>query len=149
MTSRRTLDPRGAGNNPTFGCATVNAAMLHRAIPCIGLASLILLSGASAATATSGLRGTVVLSPTRPVCIENEPCSKPAPGIVMSFSRKGRLVGRTTTGIDGSYRIVLGPGRYAVAFTPRRAPHTLAPMLVTVVSGAVRRVDFEIDTGLR
>lgn len=123
--------------------------MLRRAVLLIGLAALTLLSAASGATAGTGLRGTVTLSPITPVCIEDEPCSKPAVGVVLRFSANGRVVGRVTTRPDGSYRIVLGRGTYVVSFVPRPAPRTIAPRLVRVVAGRMTRVDFEIDTGLR
>ena len=123
--------------------------MLRTAALLVGLAALIPLSAASAGTAVTGLRGTVVLSPSQPVCYEGEPCSKPAVGYLLSFSRNGRVIGRATTRADGSYRVVLGRGRYAVSFEPRRPTLTLRPTSVLVVAGNVRRVDFEIDTGLR
>ena len=123
--------------------------MPRRAIPGIGLAALILVAGASATTPATGLRGTVTLSPTRPVCIEGQPCSKPASGFVLSFSRNGHVLRRVTTRPDGGYRIVLARGWYAVSFAPRQVPRTIAPTSVRVVAGRMTRVDFEIDTGLR
>jgi hypothetical protein len=123
--------------------------MLRTAALLVGLAALIPLSAAGADLGATGLRGTVVLSPSQPVCYEDEPCSKPASGYVMSFSRNGRVVGRATTRVDGRYRVLLAVGRYAVSFTPRRPTLTLKPTSVLVVAGRIRRVDFEIDTGLR
>jgi hypothetical protein len=109
----------------------------------------VVSSPALSAPAATGLRGTVMLSPTQPVCVEGEPCSKPAVGITLVFSRNGRVLGRTTTGAVGGYRIVLARGSYTVSFAPRRPTMTLMPISVRVVTGRVRRVDFEIDTGLR
>ena len=108
------------------------------------------VAGAQASTAPSGLRGTVVLSPARPVCSEDERCTKPAVGFMLVFSRAGVIVARTTTRADGSYRVPLRPGAYTV-----RAPATprvgagLTPRLVTVLKGRFARVDFTIDTGLQ
>ena len=80
----------------------------------VALALLLPTAAAVASTAPSGLRGTVVLSPARPVCIEDEPCTKPAARFVRVFSRSGVGVARTTTRADGSYRVRLRPGVYAV-----------------------------------
>lgn len=122
--------------------------VLRRAIPVAVLAALVAIPAAGSTALATGLRGTVTLSPVRPVCIEGQPCSKPAAGVVLRFSANGRLAGRVTTRADGSYRILLGRGLYAVSFTPRSAPRTIAPTRVRVVAGRIVRVDFEIDTGL-
>ena len=114
-----------------------------------GLAALMLLPAANANTQATGLKGTVTLSPTRPVCIESEPCSKPAAGLVLRFARDGRILGRVTTKPDGSYRILLGRGSYVVSFAPRPVPRTITPVRVRVVAGRMTPVDFEIDTGLQ
>ena len=108
------------------------------------------VAGAQASTAPSGLRGTVVLSPARPVCIEDEPCTKPAAGFVLVFARAGVVVARTTTRVDGSYRVPLRPGVYTVrAPAAPRVGTGLTPRLVRVPTGRLRPVDFVIDTGLQ
>ena len=101
-------------------------------------------------TAPSGLRGTVVLSPARPVCIEDEPCTKPAVGFKLVFSRAGVVVARTTTRADGSYRIQLRAGVYTVrAPLAPRVGAGLTPRLAAVLKGRFARVDFTIDTGIQ
>ena len=108
------------------------------------------VAGAQASTASSGLRGTVVLSPTRPVCIEDEPCTKPAVGFVLVFSRAGVVVARTTTRADGSYRVPLRPGVYTVrAPAAPRIGSGVTPRLVRVFKERFARVDLSIDTGLQ
>ena len=123
--------------------------MLRTAALLVGLAALSLLSAASASTTPTGLRGIVTLSPTRPVCIEGQACSKPAVGVVLRFSQGGRLLGRVTTAADGAYRITLRRGSYVVTFRPRAPTRTISPSLVRVVGGRMTRIDFEIDTGVR
>jgi hypothetical protein len=124
--------------------------VLRRTILLLALAAASLLaSSATAAAPTSGLRGAVVLSPSRPVCIEGEPCTAPASGVVLRFSRAGRVVARTTTQANGTYRVALPRGYYVVSLFPERSPRTIMPRVVRVVSGRMTRVDFEIDTGLQ
>jgi hypothetical protein len=92
----------------------------------ITLAALVfgstLAGAATAPRLTSGLRGVVMRSPTKPICGEAEPCEEPAAGVVLRFSKGERLVARVTTGRAGGYSVKLRPGRY---------------------------VDFHLDTGLQ
>ncbi len=113
------------------------------------LAVLVPIETTSESATGSGLRGLVTLSPTRPVCIEEQPCSKPAAGVVLVFRRDGGLVTRVTTRPDGTYRVLLRPGRYTVV-TPRyRVGSGITPHTVRVPRGRVAHIDFEIDTGIQ
>src|SRR5438034_5374791 len=76
---------------------------------------------ASSAPPPSGLRGIVMRSPTRPVCLESESCEAPAVGLVLQFKRGGVVVARARTGSAGEYRVRLRPGPYIVA-TSRSGP---------------------------
>ena len=123
--------------------------MLGGRIALVGLAALLLVTGPSAAAPISGLRGVVKLNPSRPVCIEGQPCTAPAAGVVLRFSRNGRAVARTTTAANGTYRITLGRGAYIVSIVPERRLRSITPRVVPVAAGRMTRVDFEIDTGLQ
>jgi hypothetical protein len=119
----------------------------------LGAALALVASTAGASSATtvpSGLRGAAVFFPARPVCLEDDPCTKPAAGIVLVFTRTGVPARRTTTGVDGSYRIRLRPGVWAVkAVTEPRLGSGITPRIVRVPKGRFARVDFTIDTGLQ
>jgi hypothetical protein len=118
----------------------------------VTLISMGLLAPVGAATATatgSGLRGLVTLSPTRPICLEEQPCSKPAAGAVLVFRRNGRAVARVTTRSDGTYRVILRPGTYTVVAPRYRIGSGVTPRTVRVPRGRVARVDLEIDTGIQ
>lgn len=104
---------------------------------------------ASGSATGSGLRGLVTLSPTRPVCIEEQPCSKPAASVVLMFRRDGGFVTRVTTRADGTYRVLLRPGRYTVVAPRYRLGSGITPHTVRVPRGRVARLDFEIDTGIQ
>jgi hypothetical protein len=105
-------------------------------------------SASGAGEARSGLFGTVTRAPIRPVCVPERPCSAPARGVTLIFSRNGDEVGRTRTGDDGSYRVRLPAGVYAVR-TIRRPPRRLEPSRIRVPRGRYARVNFAIDTGIR
>ncbi len=87
--------------------------------------------------------------PITPVCMVGVPCSERAANVVLVFSRSGRVVARTTTHQNGSYRLTLRPGRYSVRTTIRTLGSGLSPRLVVVPRNRVRRVDFDLDTGIR
>ena len=115
------------------------------------LATLIVVllataAGAAGATSRSGLRGTVLISPSSPVCQPGTPCTKPAPHVLLRFWRNGRLVAHTRSDARGRYRIALRPRAYAVTTDTRGL---LKPARVTVATDSYRRVMFRVDTGIR
>jgi hypothetical protein len=118
------------------------------------IVTLVLAVLAPIGTATdpasgSGVRGLVTLSPTRPVCLEEQPCSKPAVNVVLVFRRDDRVVARVTTRADGTYRVLLRPGRYTVVAPQYRIGSGVTPRTVRVPRGRVAHVDLEIDTGIQ
>ena len=87
--------------------------------------------------------------PSRPVCIEGQPCSKPAPGVLIGFRRDGRTVVRVTTRADATYRVILRPGTYTVVAPQYRRGSGVTPRTVRVPKGRIAHVDLEIDTGIQ
>ena len=110
---------------------------------------LALISAATASSYDSGLRGQVTLSPARPVCIEGQPCSKPAAHVSLVFRRNGAVVATVTTGAKGWYRVLLRPGTYTVVAPRFLRGSGVTPRTVRVSMGRVARVDLEIDTGIQ
>jgi hypothetical protein len=106
--------------------------------------SLLLAGVAQATPVRSGLYGVVVRGPISPMCVAEDPCTKPAVGAVLVFSRGGHEVARTTVGSGGAYRIRLERGLYAVRTLHRR----VEPATVRVRTRMTRE-DFSIDTGIR
>lgn len=102
------------------------------------------------AVAVTGLHGVVVRGPTAPVCRVGKPCSEPAAGAALVFSRNGRVVARARAGPRGAYSIRLAPGFYAVTLpSAPRLGSGLTPKRVHVRRGVFGRLDFRIDTGIR
>ena len=102
------------------------------------------------ALAVSGLHGTVVRGPTKPVCKVGEPCSEPAVGATLLFSYGGHVVARVPVGAGGRYAVRLRPGFYVVT-TGSQHPigSGIRPRNVHVARGVYGRLDFAIDTGIR
>jgi hypothetical protein len=96
------------------------------------------------------LHGVVTRGPTTPVCQVGVPCSKPAPGVVLVFSRAGVVVARVRSGVRGRYTVHLRTGTYDVRLaTAPTIGRGLAPRRVVVPLAEQAHVDFEIDTGIR
>jgi hypothetical protein len=97
----------------------------------------------------SGLFGTVTRSPTMPVCVAGQPCSKPAAGVTLTFMRRGTAVKSVVTSQTGTYRVRLPAGIYVVRLTTRSRIQRLKPSAVTVPHGVMAHRNFVIDTGIR
>lgn len=100
------------------------------------------------AAVVSGLFGAVTLSPSTPVCQAGKPCTAPAAGVRLTFSRGATDMTSVVTTSTGHYRVVLASGVYTVR-AGRSRMSRLAPTIVTVVRGIVRRRNFTLDTGIR
>ncbi len=97
----------------------------------------------------SGLRGVVMQGPTSPVCREDDPCERPAVGLVLQFQKGDRVVAQVRTRAGGAYAVRLRPGTYGVT-TPRRGiGKGITPRLVKVPSGRLARVNLHLDTGIQ
>jgi hypothetical protein len=97
-----------------------------------------------------GLHGTVVISPSQPVCMVGQPCSKPDVNDTLAFWRRGKRVATTRTDSSGQYRVSLAPGRYAVTAPQHKGiGRGLEPHYVSVPTSRYARVNFTLDIGIR
>jgi hypothetical protein len=114
------------------------------------LAFVLAVAPAGAATVPSGLRGVVTRGPITPVCAAEQPCDGPAKHATLLFSRNGSVVGRTTTDLEGHYRVQLPPGLYQVSrAVASKIGRGIEPDHARVRPARFVRVDFSIDTGIR
>jgi len=98
----------------------------------------------------SGVHGTVLIDPARPVCAVAEPCSAPDAREQLVFWRGTTRVATTTTASNGAFRVVLAPGVYRVTLPHRRPLRaTIAPMEIRIPRGRDIRVVFRVDIGIR
>ena len=113
------------------------------------IAALTLGAAPGDAVTTSGLRGVVTRSPTKPVCEVGVPCSAPAKNTPLSFVR-GVTIVKTRTDGTGHYHVSLATGWWTVRtrFAPRIGSG-IKPRAVRVLAGRFRVVNFDIDTGIR
>ena len=72
---------------------------------------------------------------------------RPAAGVALAFTQRERVQARVTTAVDGSYRVLLRPGRYGIRVTGP-ATRRVDPAVVTVYAGQLRRLNVYIDTGI-
>jgi hypothetical protein len=90
-----------------------------------------------------------MIVPATPSCHVGEPCTKPAADVVLVFSRKGRAAHRTRTHDDGTYRIRLAPGAWAVTAPGSGLSRRLDPTRVVVPRARYRHVTFTLDIGIQ
>ena len=107
---------------------------------------VVLVSAVALLTGT--MHGTVVRSPTAPVCRVGTPCSAPAKQVTLSFTRNG-TTRSTRTDDRGRYSIRLAAGAYAVKTNQRPFGTVPQPRTVRVRASRSTRIDFVIDTGIR
>jgi hypothetical protein len=108
-------------------------------------------AGPGRSTGSTGLEGTVKISPAQNTCSKGSSCSKPAVGYTLEFSQYGNVVVTTKTGDDGSYRVGLPKGgRYVISVRGHGgvAP-TVKPATTTVPEGQVKQLDLVFDVGIR
>jgi hypothetical protein len=115
----------------------------------IGLAVLMTAftsSGAAGASHVAGLRGIVMQESTEPIC-RSDPCEEPARGILLAFTRDGKVAAQVKTTSSGTYSVRLKPGPYTVRVPRQRVGTGLSPRVVRVPRGRIVRVDFHLDSG--
>lgn len=125
---------RGLGIPPVLD-ETANVAVAY-------LLPTLLLAG--------GLHGVVTRGPTTPLCKVGVPCSAPAVGVVIVFSRQGHAPVRVRTAAEGRYSVRLAPGYYGGRLN--RVPRIgtgIRPLHARVTRGLNAQLDFSIDTGIR
>ncbi len=83
------------------------------------------------------------------MCIDTDPCTKPAPGVLLVFKRNGLVAARITTTKDATYRVLLAPGRYNVVAPLYRHGTGVTPRIARVLRERIARVDLEIDSGIQ
>jgi hypothetical protein len=109
----------------------------------------VLAAGPAAARLDSGVRGTVTVGPTTPVCIVDTPCSRPYETTVGIRNLRTRRLRQVRSDENGRFRARLRAGRYRIR--PRGGdplPHC-DPVTVRVRRHRFRRVSIECDSGIR
>jgi len=105
--------------------------------------------GSEATREQSGIAGRVHLGPQCPVVTKDRPCpDKPAAGskVTIVIQARGEVVARTTTNVDGIYRVAVAPGNYVVTAD---AGMSCKVMKTRVTAANYSRVDIPCDTGIR
>lgn len=107
-----------------------------------------LVGAASASPLRSGLHGYVEKGPITPVCRSDIPCTGPAVGVILTFTRASGTIVRVKTGVKGFYRVVLPAAIYRVTTDYRRDRNPF-PARIKVRAGHDDRLDFFLDTGIQ
>jgi len=123
---------------------------LMRKLVLLCVSAAAVSGGAAAAQSGSGLYGRVVIYPALPVCQVGSPCTRPAGNVLLRFWRSGRQVGSVRTHANGTFRVPLRPGSYAVTTPAAKLKRPgLEPRRATVPQGRYARLNFTLDVGIR
>ena len=116
----------------------------------VAACAAFLAGGAAAGSsgAPGGLWGKVSKGPTRPVCVAELPCTKPAANTQLVF-RRAEFRKTVRTDESGRYRITLRHGVYSVRVAASGLQPLPDPRVVRVPQGRSIRIDFSVDTGIR
>jgi hypothetical protein len=122
---------------------------MRKAVLLALITTLALGCGSASGGSATGLRGLVKRGPVTPVCRVGVPCSEPARGVKLVFTRSGKIVATATTNRKGWYRVTLPAGRYLVRTNQKGPEFRPQPNKATASAGTVKRRDFYLDTGIR
>jgi hypothetical protein len=122
----------------------------------IGVALVVAACGVPG-SATGGRTGTLVgrvlLSPTTPVCREDQPCSAPLPNRQVQIKRAdGTVAATVTTDQQGRFTVALAPGTYTVHVVLGPGVPGVSQTssgAVTIVAGQTASVTVTVDSGIR
>ena len=108
----------------------------------LALAAPASASTANQASQTGVVQGIVTRGPS---CSKQElhPCSPPLSGVRIVFLRQGHAVAATSTNADGTYRLRLRAGLYAIQLPGR---DHWQPTRVDVMGGRITRLDIVVGT---
>ena len=114
------------------------------------LLSVVSVVPAAAGKVDSGVRGTVTMGPTKPVCRVDEPCSRPyAARVVVRNARTGQRVRVVYSDEHGRFRVRLRPGRYRLRAIGDRPVPSCQAVSARVRRHRFTRVSLDCDTGIR
>ncbi len=103
----------------------------------------------SPSPATGTVSGRVTAVPCRPVEQPGDVCAgRPVPKLEIDYSDGNGRVGRTVTGPNGEYAIVLDTATYAVKLNTYMRVIS-GPLKVDVVAGTNTTANYLLDSGIR
>ena len=98
----------------------------------------------------SGIEGRVVIGPTCPVVVAENPClDRPYPATITVLASTGEFVTRIVSQADGTFRLSLAPGTYILQGESNGAYPRAPRAEVTIEGGNYAHVTLAYDTGIR
>jgi hypothetical protein len=119
--------------------------------PVLAIALIGCAGGGSSTTASSGVRGTMVIGPTCAAQRVGQDCAdKPyAAEVRVLDSASNQQVATLSSGANGRFEAALSPGRYRIEAVSPESPPTLEPVEVTVPPHRYVEVMLRFDSGIR
>jgi hypothetical protein len=128
--------------------------MLHTSISIIGATLIAIFSMTAVAETpppgTSGIEGTVLVSPSRPGPITKDgPSAAPARNFAFVVKAGDTTVKTFTTDGEGRFQVALPPGHYVILREGPGARIGRWRFEADVVAGAMTKVNWTADSGMR
>lgn len=100
---------------------------------------------------TSGIKGKVLLGPTCPVEISNNPCpDKAYSGLEIKIKNSsGRVLKTVVSAADGSFSTDLPAGKYELEYQTIIPPKMTVNKEVIIESSKASNVNIQLDSGIR
>ena len=147
---------RGPPNVPARVCPVRRdiAEMPYTYVSIIGATLVALFSVTAAAEtpapATSGIEGTIVVSPTRPGPITKDgPSVAPVPNVQFLVKAGDTTVKTFTTDEQGRFQVALPPGHYVIVREGAALGIGRWRFEADVVAGQLTKVKWTADSGMR
>lgn len=102
-------------------------------------------------SATVGLAGITMQSPTTPIQPDGQPSSAPLAGVRLEMrNAQGVVAGSATSGNDGRFLIEVAAGAYTLRATPpNQMNRTTLTLPITVPVGGMAEITLTFDSGIR
>ena len=99
---------------------------------------------------SSGIEGTILVSPSRPGPVRKDsPSIAPAPHVAFVVKKGDATVSSFTTDVDGGFRVLLPAGHYVVTREDAGAAVGHWRFEADVAAGAMTNVKWTGDSGMR
>ena len=99
----------------------------------------------------TGIEGIITMSPAHggPIRV-GEQSSRPLANTPFVVSNESGTVAKFTTDGQGKFKVLIAPGRYAVAREgPQKGIGRFGPFDVDVAAGQITKVQWQCDSGMR
>ncbi len=114
------------------------------------LSALVAPMNAETPAPTTGIEGSISISPIRPgPSRQGETDSGPLVNVTFDVVKETAVVASFTTDAKGHFRVAVPPGRYTVKMREQKKIGGCRAQTVEITAGGFAKVEWHCDTGMR